>query len=85
MVYFKIHESVRKVVAVCDSDLIGKKFEDEKRQLDVREHFFLGEEIDDEKTVRMMQFERGEDATFNIVGDKSVKLAQEAGIISEGT
>jgi len=83
MVYVKIHESIRKVVAICDSDIIGKKFEDEKRQLDVRESFFKDVEMGDEEAIRLMQREIGEDATFNIVGDKSVRLAREAGIVVE--
>ena len=36
----KIHKSYRNVVAVCDSDLIGKKFEEDKFQLDLKESFY---------------------------------------------
>ena len=42
-ILIKIHMSYRNVIAVCDEDLLGKKFEDEKRQLDIKEGFFKGE------------------------------------------
>jgi hypothetical protein len=35
--YLKVHQSYRDVVAICDSDLIGKKFEEGKRQLDIKQ------------------------------------------------
>jgi uncharacterized protein len=82
--YIKIHESYRKVVALCDKELIGKKFEEGKMQLDVRENFYKGKEItDDEITERLKDFKL-DDSTFNIVGEKSVKAALDAGIITEG-
>ncbi len=80
----KIHDSYRKVVAVCDTDLIGKKFEEGKMQLDVRENFFRGKEISGEKAVEILQKEKNNYATFNIVGTRSIKTAIKAGIISKG-
>ena len=81
--YIKIHNSYRDVIAVCDSEIIGKKFEEGKRQLDVRENFYKGQEINEEELIRMMQFHVKEDATFNIVGQKSIQVALEAGIIEK--
>ena len=82
--FVKIHRSYRKVVAICDSELVGKKFEEGKMQLDVRENFFKGEKFDKEKVVEIMKSERADDSTFNIVGKKAVKLALENGIIGNG-
>lgn len=82
--FIKIHESYRKVVALADKELIGKKFEEGKKQLDVRENFYKGEEIGEEKAIEMLQDLRRDDATFNIVGKKSVRAALKAGIIGEG-
>ena len=79
----KIHESYRKVVAICDSELIGKKFEEGKMQLDIKESFFGGEEIEDDKVVEKLMKLSVDDATFNIVGEKAVGFAVEAGLISE--
>lgn len=81
--YIKIHKSYRDVVAVCDTDLIGKRFEEGKRQLDIKEHFFKGEEITKEEAIKQLSLQLREDATFNIVGNESTKAAIEAGIFSE--
>ena len=82
--HIKIHESYRKVVALCDDELIGKKFEEGKMQLDVRENFYKGEEIGDKEAVKVLKDYFSDDATFNIVGAKSVKAALDAGIILKG-
>lgn len=79
----KIHRSYRSVVAVCDSELIGKKYEEGIKQLELRENFFRGEEKSYEEIVEMMKKQILEDASFNIAGKESVKAALEAGIISE--
>ncbi len=83
MISVKIHKSYRTVVAMCDSELLGKKFEEGIRQLDVRTNFYNGEEVSEEKALEIMQNYGIEDATFNIVGDNSVRLAIQAGIIGE--
>ena len=79
----KIIKSQRDIVAVCDSDLIGKKFEEGKLQLDVKENFFLGEEVDEKRAIKIMEKEAEDDATFYIVGEKSIHAALESGIIDE--
>ena len=84
MISIKVHESYRKVVAVCDAELIGRKFEEGKMQLDLRENFYKGEQFDDRKIVELIKKHFKDDATFNIAGEKSVKAALDAGIISEG-
>jgi uncharacterized protein len=79
----KIHKSYRPVVALCDSELIGKKFEEEIKQLDLRENFYKGDELSEEKIEEILINQSREDATFNIVGEKSIALALKAGIINE--
>jgi len=81
--FIKIIRSYRDVVAICDSNLIGKKFEEDKFQLDVKESFYKGEETSEEETIKIMQAMSREDAIFNIVGRKSINTALKAGIISE--
>jgi len=81
--YVKIHKSYRYIVAICDSDLIGKQFEEGKFQLDIKENFFKGDEIDEKKAIELMQDYNKEDATFNIIGKKSIQAAIKAGIISK--
>ena len=81
--FIKIHKTYRDVVAVCDSELIGKTFEQDKFQLEIKESFFKGEKVSKEKLLSIMQDMSKEDAIFNIVGEKSIKTALKAGIISE--
>lgn len=83
----KIHKSYRIVVAICDSNLIGKKFEEKFdkgiKQLYLRENFYKGEEKTYKETLDIIKKQVMEDATFNIVGEESVKAAKEAGIITK--
>ena len=83
MISLKIHKTYRDVVAICDSELVGKKFEKGEHQLDVKENFFKGEEISEEKATQILKDMEREDATFNIVGECAVNCALKAGIISK--
>jgi len=68
----KIHKSYRDVVSICDSDLLGKFFEENEFQLDVKESFYNGEEKTEEEVSEIIQDLSREDATFNIVGEKFI-------------
>lgn len=78
-----VHKAYREIVSVCDEDLLGKVFEEGKAVLNVRESFYNGEKIDDNELLKLMQDLVKSDVTFNIVGEKSIKIALKAGIISE--
>jgi uncharacterized protein len=79
----RVIKSKRDVVAICDSELIGRKFEEGKFQLDVKESFFCGKEMNEEETIDIIERMADEDATFNIIGEKSVEAALKAGLIDE--
>lgn len=81
--FLKVSESYRNVVAICDEELIGKRFEEEKFQLDVKENFFKEKKVSEEELIKIIRNMSIEDATFNIVGEKSIKTALKVGIISE--
>jgi len=81
--FLNIIKSYRDVVAICDRELLGKKFEEGKFQLDIKENFYKGEEIDPDSLLKIIKKMTAEDATFNIVGEKSIKTALKAGIISK--
>lgn len=81
--FVKIHKSYRHVVAICDSNLISKKFEEGKRQLHIKESFFKGQEANEEEAIRIMRLHALEDSTFNIVGQESIDAAIKAGIITK--
>lgn len=79
----KIHEAYRNVVAICDSDLLGKKFEEGKLFLDLSGSFFMGDERSEEEVREIIEDQKREDATFNIAGKRACEIALELGIIDE--
>lgn len=81
--FIKIISSYRDIVAVCDSELLGKYFEEGVFQLDIKENFYGGEDVPEEKVIEIMRDMAKEDATFNIIGESSTKAAIKAGIISK--
>ena len=67
----------RKIIAICDSELLGKKFEDEKLQLDLSSKFYSGEEKTEEEILSLVK----DFFTINVVGKKSVDfIAKELNI-----
>ncbi len=87
MIYIKLHKSYRALVAMCDANLIGKKFEEKFsggiKQLDLRENFYKGEEVSEEEAIKLIRYQAKEDSTFNIVGKESIEAAHKAGLIDK--
>ena len=79
----KVHESYRWVVAICDKDVFGRKLIEGERVLDVSGVFFEGEEMSDEEVAAEIVRCNNEDATFNFVGEKSVSIAKQLGIVKD--
>jgi len=79
----KIHKSYRYVVAICDSNLIGKEFEDNHRAIKMNPHFFQGDEKTEEEVLEIIENAEAEDANFNIVGKQSIATALKTGIIKQ--
>jgi len=79
----KIHDSCRTIVAVADTDLIGKTFEEGIKQIEIRPAFFQGEEKNKDEIIEILKDMQKEDATFNIIGKESVECALIAGIIDK--
>jgi hypothetical protein len=79
----KIHKVYRSVVAVCDSEIVGRTFEEGIRQLNIKENFFNGEEIAEKELIEKIDDLAKEDATFFIAGKKSVSCAIKAGIVTQ--
>jgi hypothetical protein len=77
----KLHKKEERIVAaVCDSELLGKKIEEGKLQLDMTSDFYKGEEKDD---LTVGDTIRNADSV-NMVGEKAVKLGIQEGIIDPG-
>lgn len=79
----KIHEirdgSGRKMAAVCDSELINKRFEEKGLQLDLTTDFYKGEEKSEEEISKATK----DCCIVNFVGERSVKLGIKEGIINK--
>lgn len=77
----KIHKGAdgKKVIAVCDSDLVGKKFEEGDLQLDISNSFYGGEEKNEEDMTKELK----QPCSVNIVGEKSIKFFVDKGLIDE--
>ena len=80
-----IIKSYRDIVVICDSELIGKYFEENEFQLNIKENFYNGEKKSEEELLKIIQEMSKEDATFNVVGKKSISTALKAEIISESS
>lgn len=61
----------RLILAICDSELIGKKFTEGKKQLDLTSNFYKGKEIKENEAKELMK----QAYMINLVGKKSVDLA----------
>jgi len=85
MVIIKIVKSHRDVVSICDSNLLGKRFEEGKLQLDIKESFFKGDEFGEQEALIIIAKMIREDATFYIIGKESVDLCIQAGVIDESS
>jgi len=83
MLSVKIHEAYRRVVAVCDTELIGKYFEKGKLQLNVKKEFYKGEEKTEKETIEILREAKIDDAIFNLVGKRAVDTAIKAGLIDK--
>ena len=81
--FVNIIRTYRDVVAICDSELLGKVFEEGNFQLNIKENFYKGEEVSEQKTIEIIKDMAKEDSTFNIVGEQAINAAIEAKIIDK--
>jgi len=78
--YLKIHSSgERKIIAICDENLIGKTFEEKDLQLQVSERFYKGEKVSEEIILEEIK----EADYVNIVGKNSINFGIKNNLISK--
>jgi len=78
--YVKIHDSKgRKVIAVCDEDILGKKFEEGDLFLNVSEDFYKGEKKNEKEVEEMLK----EAENVNLSGKKAMSIALKLKIINK--
>lgn len=77
----KVHKTQegKKIVAVCDEELIGKKLKEKNIQLDLSSEFYNGEKKSEKNILQLL------DGAYivNLVGKKAVNLGKKAGIVLE--
>lgn len=66
------------LIGACDENLLGKRFEEGKFQLEVTKEFYGGKKIDIETFKKYLL----EATIANLVGNLTIKCAIELGIIS---
>ena len=71
------------MVALADSELIGRTFEEGIKRIEIKSEFFKGEEKTKIEIIKILKDMNKEDAIFNIVGKNSIESAIEAGIINK--
>ena len=69
----------RLILAVCDEELIGKKLEEGKRQLDLSVDFYRGEPKDEAETVALIK----KAFSISAAGKKSVGCCILAGVVED--
>jgi len=80
MISIKIYKKGNELlIGACDEELIGKKFEDGKFQIDVSKNFYDGERVTPKSLKNYLQ-----NATIaNLVGKATIKVALEMGLIDK--
>jgi len=77
--FIKLHKTPeREIISICDEDILGKKFETEDLQLDIKESFYKGD-IYSEKHLKIVK-----NADYlNIVGKESINFAIKNNLINK--
>ncbi len=76
----KIHNTERGLlIAIADDELIGKKFEKGKLQLDLTSDFYKGKHMKEKEILELIE----KAYILNIVGENSVKFAIKNKLIKE--
>ena len=77
MKIYKVGKEI--LVAVCDSDIVGKKFSENEPEIEINEKFYGVEEVEEVEVKKALR----EATIANIAGEKAVKLAISIGIVEE--
>ena len=83
--WVKTHHSYRDVIAVCDSELVGKTFEEGNKQIRISEYFFKGEEKTPEQVEEILKNGVIEDTTFVLVGNQAIQTALNLEVIQKNS
>lgn len=72
MIFIKEHiHNNRKLLAICDGNLIGKTFEEKDKILNVSKTFYHGEPMFEKDILELIE----DNILLNIVGEESINFA----------
>lgn len=78
MICIKVYTQGReRLVAACDSDIVGKTFRSDGLVLDVSESFYHGDEVDEEALVNWLRLA----TVANLCGKRTVEIAVKNGFV----
>jgi len=78
MFYVKIHDAgYRKIIAVCDMQLIGKNLTNGEIKLDVSERFYKGDLKNKDELINILNSAE----SINVIGNEAVALCVEIGLV----
>ena len=78
----KLYEiELKKILAVCDKEHIGKEFEDGKIFFRASEKFYKGNEITEKELIKLAK----DVDSINAFGNKCCKILEKEGLISENS
>ena len=80
MIFVKEHfYNGRKLLSICDGNLIGKEFEEGKKVLNISKTFYHGEPMFEKDILELIE----QDTLLNIVGEESVRFALKNNLIDK--
>ncbi len=79
MIVKKHKNEGRLILAICDNDVLGKKYTEGNKQLDLRSDFYKGEEMNEEELKELVK----KAYIINAVGKKAVKFLISEGMVSK--
>jgi hypothetical protein len=80
MISVRVHtRNGERILAACDLELLGQTFTGDGTRLKVSEIFYKGETVDEDVLAERMK----NVTIMNLVGDRTIAIAQNAGYISE--
>ncbi|MBU2589874.1 MAG: DUF424 family protein [Nanoarchaeota archaeon] len=69
----------QEIVSLCDSDLIGKTLQEGELEFIITERFYKGDKLKEKEIIELLK----KVSNINIVGDKAIKLALKAKVITK--
>jgi len=80
MIFVKEHiHNDRKLISLCDGNLIGKEFEEKDFTIKISKSFYLGEPMFEKEIIGLVQ----EGVLLNIIGEESVNFALKNNLIQK--